>query len=371
MAGPLDRALTAARFLMMAAPELVDLMTSAINARADWQEMHGPLAGHWHGVRYPSGQVYYHWTDAASTTGRTQTEPPDEPVKVIFDARGEPLSGWLREQWELIEDGRWPDRAPSELERYILMGPLAVASPTFELDTLLSFSTAERPYEWSGRRPLPAMTESLLLSHRQNMVPGDLTGRLLGTFRLLQALDGEELDQVAYELATGFTESAQKLLMLATNTADQSGRLDVVIGEWERAHEEFEARLEAALAAPNPAGYVDALYEARPVGTLALMWSHWLVGHPRHGDEELRERARGAARQLDEDLVRCLDAWWQRIKETFYDGDPRAELVSRVRNAWDQGGHREAVRTAQRICRRERLLPLVEADALLAAASFW
>lgn len=199
-------------------------------------------------------------------------------------------------------------------------------------------------------------------------MPGDLAGRILGAFRLFEALGGAELDEVAYMLAAGKVKSAHKLLMLATNTADQRGCIDAVVGEWERAHEEFEARLEEALKAPDSAAYADALYRARPTGVLAWIWSHWLVGHPRHGNEALRERARGAERQLDEDMVRCLDAWWVRLNDVFHDGIAHAGLISQVRNAWELGGRREAVRTAQQICRRRRLLPLVEVDALLSAA---
>jgi hypothetical protein len=66
--------------------------------------------------------------------------------------------------------------------------------------------------------------------------------------------------------------------------------------------------------------------------------------------------------------VRCLDAWWVRLNDVFHDGTARAGLLSRVREAWQRGGRREAERTAQRISRRERLLPSAEADALLAAA---
>ncbi|MBL7258509.1 hypothetical protein [Paractinoplanes lichenicola] len=368
MAGPLDRALIAARYLMLTSPEQADRTLAVHNAKAGWEEAHGSLAGRWFGVRYPSGQTYYHWTDAEQTTGRTQTERPEEPVVTVFDSGEEPLSSWLWEQWELIEGGAWPDCAPAESERWFLTGPLAATAPAFEPDFLRSFSAVERPHEWSGCRPSPTMTDGLLLCHRQNLVPGNLTARLLGTFRLLGALGGGELDEVAKNLAAGFARSADKLLMLATNTADQRGRRDVVVAEWERAHEEFEAQLEAALGAPDPAAYADALFRARPAGTLALIWSHWLIRHPRHGDEMLRTRARGAERQIDEDLVRCLDAWWVRLNDVFYDGHATSGLISRVRSAWDGGGRREAVRTAERICRRERLLPLAEVDALVTSA---
>ncbi|GAA3349579.1 hypothetical protein GCM10020358_72260 [Amorphoplanes nipponensis] len=73
------------------------------------------------------------------------------------------------------------------------------------------------------------MTDSLLRRHRLNRLPGDLTGPLLGTIRLLGAPDGPELDHTAWELSVGLPESAQQLLMFATNAADQRGHFDVVV----------------------------------------------------------------------------------------------------------------------------------------------
>ncbi|MCF2527062.1 hypothetical protein [Yinghuangia soli] len=377
--GAPERLVAIARYLMLDEPGVANSAIASILATRQWQDEHGSLVGRWWGAAHGERGVTYH-RENADGTGVTQFEPPDEPVAVVIDVSGRPLSDLMRRQYGAVRDGTWPHRPLTEPESVRIEAAVDALSPGAHERWMRTFgSRNELAGAWHAGTPLPDLAGFAWECHTAGELGGAVLAGVIGAYRICAAIPMEvstNADFLASRRAAagpfsrGDAHHPRTLVDGTVAAAVEAGHAGTVLRVWEEAYEEFDEGLRASSSCPDLETYLEALYAVRPLGMLAL-WTGVSLLRYASPDASTGERLTRAGTLIEENAVRCSDAWLNHVNDLLSEGDRWRHHVAVVAAAGHAGGSAKAREAARTICRARRLYPLAYAEDLVAQAAAW